>query len=153
MRWIHRATITAFGKPEETVEAVKEGITALVPFNLEEAKVKLEIQNAEGSEERKIKIFTIILAKESHTNDFLQFLLDKLTAEQKELLIKQAETRLDTEYDFFIRFEKDAWINDRELMLTDTGNCFHVKLSLAVFPKNKERALELIDKLLRQKSI
>lgn len=153
MRWIHRATITAFGKSEENIEAIKEGIIALVPFNLEEAKVKLEIQTTEGFEDRKIKIFTIILTKESHTNDFLQFLLDKLTEAQKEMLVKQAETRLDTEFDFFIRFEKDAWINDRELMITDTGNCFHVKLSLATFPKKKENALQLVRKLFIQKSI
>jgi len=152
MRWAHRATITAFGKPEEDVEAIKEGIIALVPFNLEEAKVKLEIQNTEGFE-RQIKIFTIILTKESHTNDFLQFLLDKLSKEQKEMLAAQAETRLDAEFDFFMRFEKDAWIKDRELLLTDTGNCYHIKLSLATFPKKKENALQLVERIFRQKNI
>ncbi len=153
MRWIHRATLTALAKPEEDVEAAREGIKALVPFNLEEAKIQLQTQNAEGFDDRVIKIFTIILTKESHTNDFLQFLLDTLTEEQKNLIITQAESRLDEEYDFFMRFDKDSWIQERALKLTDSGNCFHIKMSLAVFPKKKEAALQLVQKLFRQKSI
>ena len=153
MRWIHKATITAFGKPEEDVKAVKEGLIALVPFDLEEAKVSLDVQKAEGLEDRIIKIYTIALAKEAHTNDFLQFLLDTLTEEQKETLISQAESRLDTEFDFFIRFDKEQWIAKKELTLTDSGNCFHIKLSLATFPKKKENALKLINKLFSQKNI
>jgi len=153
MRWIHRATLTAFAKPEEDAEAIKQGIIALVPFNLEEAKIKLDIVNAESFEERTIKIFTIILTKEAHTNDFLQFLLDNLTGEQKNLLVSQAESRLDTEFDFFIRIDKDEWIKERKIWLTDSGNCFHMKFSLAVFPKKREGALQLINKLFSQKSI
>ncbi len=153
MRWIHRAVLTAHAKPEEDVEAVRQGIIALVPFNLEEAKIKLEVQNAEGFEERKIKIFTIILAKESHTNDFLQFLIDNLSEEQKKLLIAQTESRLDKEFDFFIRIEKDNWAQERKIILTDSGNCFHIKMSLAVFPKKRENAIALINKLFIQKNI
>jgi len=153
MRWIHRATITVFAKPEEDAEAMKQGIISLVPFNLEEAKVKLGVQNAEGFGERIIKIFTIVLIKEAHTNDFLQFLLNKLSEEQKRLLVSQAESRLDKEFDFFIRIEKDRWVKEREIWLTDSGNCFHIKLSLAVFPKKHELALRLIDKLFTQKNI
>jgi len=153
MRWIHRAIITALAKPEENAEEIKQGIIALVPFNLEEAKIKLEVQNAESSKDRIIKIFTIILTKESHTNDFLQFLLDTLTEEQKKLLIAQAESRLDKELDFFIRIEKDKWVKERKIMLTDEGYCFHIKLSLAAFPKKRQTALEVINKILAQKNI
>ena len=153
MRWIHRATITALAKPEEDADAIRQGIIALVPFNLEEAKVKLDIQNAESFEDRIIKIFTIILTKESHTNDFLQFLLDNLSEEQKKLLIAQAESRLDKEFDFFIRIEKDVWVRERKILLTDSGHCFHIKLSLATFPKKRETALALINRLFSQKNI
>jgi len=153
MRWIHRVTITAMGKPEEDIEAVKQGIIALVPLNMEEAKVPLQVQNSEGFEERTIKIFTIVLMKEAHTNDFLHFLLDNLTEEQKNLLISQAESRLDTEFDFFIRIDKDEWIKERKIWLTDSGNCYHLKFTLAVFPKKREGALQLINKLFSQKNI
>jgi len=148
MRWIHRATITALAKPEEDVEAIRQGIIALVPFNIEEAKIKLEVQNAEGFEDKIIKIFTIILTKEAHTNDFLQFLLDNLSEEQKKLLISQTESRLDKDLDFFIRIEKDKWMNERKIMITDGGYCFHIKMSLAAFPKKRETAIALVNKIL-----
>jgi RNA binding exosome subunit len=153
MRWVHRATLTAFAKPEENSEEIQQGIIALVPFNLEEAKIKLQIQNAEGFEERTIKIFTIILTKESHTNDFLQFLLDNLSEEQKALLIDQVESRLDKELDFFIRIEKDSWAKERKIKITDSGHCFHIKMSLAAFPKKRETAIEVVKRIFSQKSI
>lgn len=147
MRLVHRVTLTAFAKPEEDIETVREGIKALVTFNIEEAKIKIQARNAEGFDQRTIKIFTIILTKESHTNDFLEFLLEKLTEEQKRLLVSQAESRLDQELDFFIRIDKDQWIKERQAWLTDSGNCFHIKLSLAAFPKNRKTAMKLIEKL------
>lgn len=153
MRWIHRATITVFSKPEENEKPIKEGLISLVPFSLEEAKIKIEEQKTEGFNERTIRIYKITITKESHTNDFLQFLLDKLTEEQKQTLINQIESRIDTEYDYFIRIDKDKWMNEKEIELTDTGNCYHIKLSIAVYPKNKEKAIQLIEKLFRQKSI
>ena len=153
MKWVHKAILTAFTKPEDTIEELKEGIIALVPFNLEEAKIQLQVQNTEGFDNRSINVFTIILIKESHTNDFLQFLLDELSEKQKTLLISQAESRLDAEYDYFIRIDKERWIKEREIRLTDSGDCFHIKLALAVFPKKKEKAIELIEKLFTQKNI
>ncbi len=124
-----------------------------MPFDLEKAKIQLQTQNTTGFNERTIKIFTIILTKEAHTNDFLQFLFDKLKEEQKKLLISQTESRLDQEFDFFVRIEKDQWIKEREIWLTDSGHCFHIKLSLAVFPRTREKALQLVEKLLSQKNI
>ncbi len=153
MRWAHRVILTAFAKPEEDIEATRQGIIALVPFKLEEAKIQLDVKNAEGFSDRTIKIYTITLAKESHTNDFLQFLLDKLSEEQKRLLISQAESRLDANNDFFIRIDKDQWLKEREIWLTDSGYCFHIKLSLAAFPKNRMNALKLIEKLFNAENL
>ncbi len=147
MRWANKITLTTFAKPEENVEEIKKSVIELVPFDLEKAKIQLQTQNATGFNERTIKIFTIVLVKEAHTNDFLQFFLDKLKEEQKNLLISQAESRLDQEFDFFIRIEKDQWIKEREIWLTDSGHCFHIKISLAVFPRTREKALQLVEKL------
>ncbi len=153
MRFIHRATLTTLAKPEEDVEAIRKGIIALVPFDMEKAKVQLQVQNAEGFDHRTIKIFTIILTKEAHTNDFLDFFLIKLTDEQKRLLISQTESRLDDNLDFFIRIDKDRWIAEREIWLTDTGYCFHIKLSLAAYPKNRQTAHTVVEKIFSQKNI
>jgi RNA binding exosome subunit len=153
MKWIHRATLRVFAKQEENIGTLRESLRALVPFDLEEAKIEVKQQSATGFNDRKIKILTITLTKTAHTNDFLQFLLDTLTEGQKGILMAQAESRLDKELDYFIRIDKETWTKDRKIELTDSGNCYHIKLSLAAFPKKKETALQLLEKLLRQKNI
>jgi len=52
-----------------------------------------------------------------------------------------------------MRIDKDAWIDERKILFTDSGNCFHIKMSLAVFPKKKEAALQLVEKIFNQKNI
>lgn len=153
MKWAHKITISVFAKPEEQQNTIKEALEKLVPFNLEQAKIKTETQKAESFDDRIIEIHKITLTKESHTNDFLQFLLDTLTQEQKDLLLSQAESRLDAEYDYFIRIDKQKWIEDRQIWLTDSGNCYHIKITLAAYPKNREKALDLVKKLFVQKNI
>ena len=57
------------------------------------------------------------------------------------------ESRLDKNLDLFLRFEKDTWINERKLVLTDSGKCFHLRISIAAFPKNREVALNVVKDL------
>ena len=153
MKWAHKITISVFAKPEEKQDEIKEALIKLIPFNLEQAKLKVETQKAESFDDRTIEINKITLTKESHTNDFLQFLLDTLTQEQKDTLLNQAESRLDAEYDYFIRIDKQKWIENREIQFTDSGKCYHIKITLAVYPKNREKAMELLKKLFIQKNI
>jgi hypothetical protein len=36
-----------------------------------------------------------------------------------------------------------------EFFITDSGNCFHLTLSIAVFPAKRESALALIDEIFK----
>jgi RNA binding exosome subunit len=36
---------------------------------------------------------------------------------------------------------------NNELWITDCGECFHIRISIAAFPKKKEVALEVIKKI------
>ena len=150
MKYLNRVTLSVFSKPkEEDITAVKESLAAFVPLNLEEEKIKMEEQTAKGFNEQPIKIFTITLTKTSHTNAFLKWLLGKLTPEQHELLVSQKELRLDSNLHFYVRFDKNAWLSDKELRITDSGDCFHVKLGLAVFPSRRPDALLLVEKIFK----
>ena len=40
---------------------------------------------------------------------------------QQKQILQQAESRLDKNLDFFLRFGKDLWINEKKLILTDSG--------------------------------
>ena len=75
-------------------------------------------------------------------------ILNNLDESQKKQILQQAESRLDKNLDFFIRFDKDSWMNEKKLVLTDSGKCFHIKMSMAAFPKKMEIAAALVRKLL-----
>jgi len=147
VKLVHHITITAFAKPEEDAEKIKEGLLALIPFDLEREKVALDAQTALGFHEREITIFTLVLKKSAHCRTFIDSLLKHLDDEQKRQLLLQAESRLDENLDFFVRLKKDAWMNERNPVFTDTGYCYHIKFTLATYPKKRENALALLKTL------
>ncbi len=117
------------------------------PFNIEDNKVILKKTDAIGFNDTKIEVIEIILTKTNLINQFLKNLLDNLDKEQKNKILQQMESRLDKNLDLFLRFEKDTWINERKLVLTDSGKCFHLRISVAAFPKKREVALNVIKDL------
>ena len=134
---------------EEPVEKIKQKMIELAPFNLADEKIVLKEETTQGFNEKIIKIFIIELIKEKHTNDFLEFLNSKLTNEQKILLSSQKESRLDEALFFFIRFDKTELIENNKFFITDSGNCFHIKMSIASFPRKRAVALQVVDKIFK----
>ncbi len=150
MKYLNTVSLSVFAKPAEgeDVAAIREALIALVPLNLAEQKIAVKDEAAQGFNEKKIHILSITLTKTAHCNAFLKEMLNRLTTEQKELLASQKDSRLDNEFNFFIRLDKDRWLN-RDLSLTDSGRCFHVKLNLAVFPARRPDALALVEKIFK----
>ncbi len=54
---------------------------------------------------------------------------------------------MDEHHHFFIRFDKDKLIENNEFFITDKGNCYHIKMTIAAFPTTRENALKAIEKL------
>ena len=142
----HRISVRVFSYENrgDNNEIILKKLVQLFPFNLEDEKITVEVTKAKGFSENSITIYEINLLKERHINKFLYNLSKNLDKESKELLISQAETRLDGNYDFFLRLDKDEFINNKRLMVTDLGNCFHIKVSIAAFPKNRQNALQAV---------
>lgn len=149
MRRAHSITLTVFCKEDEGEEKIQAGLKHLVPFPLEEEKVQLQKKIATGFEEKKITIFTILLEKEKHTNQCLDFLKTQLNPAQRDLLIEQVDSRLDANLNFFLRLDKEKWLEGKP-WITDSGNCFHIKISLAAFPKRREKGLALVEKIFKE---
>ena len=149
MKIANSIKITVFAKEEEDFDKIKAKLLSLIPFSLEEEKVKLKESSATGFSEKKIKIFEVLLEKDRHIEAFLDNLVKELGDETKELILKQAENRLDEECNFFLRFGKDKLMKEKELWVTDQGNCFHIKMNIACFPRKREKALEVIFNIFR----
>jgi len=143
----HNIHITVFCKPEEDTKLIAKKLLFLVPFDIKKEKIEMKKTNATGFNEKKITILEVYLEKESHTNLFLNNLTKNLADEQKLLIKKQAESRLDDELNFFLRFDKSKLINEGRLWLTDRGECFHTRIKIAAFPHKREVALKILEKI------
>ncbi|HLD18507.1 MAG TPA: RNA-binding domain-containing protein [Candidatus Nanoarchaeia archaeon] len=140
--------LSFFCKPEEDKEALLKAFKKLIPFDLEIEKIQLKKTNAEGFNERKIEIYEVMFQKDRHINAFLDYLLAKLTKEQKQQLLDQLESRLHDNLHFYLRLDKDAMVNLGQLWLTDSGNCFHIEIVVAAFPAKREAAKKILENLL-----
>ncbi len=146
---VHNIELTVFVKEEDDIDKVKKAMIDFFPFNLEDEKIELKQRTAKGFEHKKITVLGIELAKQKHVRIFLESLLEKLTKEQKELLLRQKETRLDEDLNFFMRFDKVKLLEEGKMHITDSGNCFHLKMKIAAFPAKREKALEAIEKIFK----
>lgn len=144
MKIAHTITASVFSKPEDNEYETKRSLVLLFPFDIEKEKLAVDEQNAQGFGNRKIKIIALRINKESHTNLFLDNLKEKLGQDQCRRLVREAATRLDSEFCFFIRLDKESLAKEGIYALTDSGSCFHIKISLAVFPKKAEKAIGLV---------
>ena len=147
MKYAHNAKLTVFSSEDENKENILKSLIDFFPFNLEENKVLINKSQATGFDEKKIEIYEVTLTKNRLISQFLRNLLNNFDENQKNQILQQIESRLDDNLDFFIRFDKDAWINEKKLILTDSGKCFHLKISIAAFPKKREVALNMIEDL------
>ena len=133
-----------YEKHNENDKLILDKFLQLFPFNLKDEKIEFKKTNALGLNEKKITIFDVTLTKEKHTSKFLENLMENLDEEQKKLIFSQLESRLDDNLDFFLRFDKNEYIKNNKLVLTDSGNCFHIEISVAAFPKKREIGLEIV---------
>ena len=147
MKYAHSIKLTVFSHEHENSASILDALSRFFPFNLEENKIALKKTHATGFNDKKIEVFEIILTKNNLINDFLRNMLDNLEENQKNQILQQSESRLDKNLDFFLRFGEDAWINEKKLVSTDSGKCFHLRISIAAFPKKREVALNAIKNL------
>jgi len=149
MKYCHYVKLSVFAKISEGEDEknIKGSIIELSGIDLEKEKLKIGQQTASGFNEKKIRIFEIEVVKDRHINTFLEQLMKHLDKKQKELLLKQIESRLDVENNFFIRLDKDKLI-DREYVIVDHGDCFHIKMSIAAFPTNRENAKKVVKEII-----
>lgn len=148
MKTAHKIKVSVFVKPEENDAHIKDKFISLFPFDLGKEKIEINQINATGFKQREIKIYEAELNKNRHINDFLRKLNRRLGEEQKEKLLMQTDSRLDDNLDFFIRLDKGKMLKD-DVKVTDSGNCFHIKISIAAFPKNLENAIKSIKQIFK----
>ncbi|MFH1915805.1 MAG: RNA-binding domain-containing protein [Nanoarchaeota archaeon] len=146
MKYCHSITVCVFAKAEEDNERIRTGLHSLFPFDIREEKIPIKTEKATGVDEsRTILIHEAVLDKDRHIRAFLNALTEKLSPDQKAMLIRQ-ENRLDANCNFFLRLDKYK-LFDGVYWITDSGDCYHIRLCIAAYPKNKENSLEIVKEI------
>jgi RNA binding exosome subunit len=150
MKKLNTVTIRVFSYESEDEDAVKKGLLNFIPLDIEKEKIDIERTVAKGDEgEEDIAILQLMLVKEKHTNTFLKFIGENLSQKDKETILRQAETRLDEELNFFIRLNKEKIVKEQKYELTTDGECYHIRMNIAAFPHKREKALETIREIFK----
>ena len=149
MKYAHLIKLNVFSKETDDYNGVLNKFKAFFPFDLEKEKINLKKTTAFGFEDKKITILEVILTKERNIKEFIKNLSKNLDDKQKNRILIESESRLDENLDFFLRFAKDELIKNNKLVLTDSGDCFHLKMSIAAFPKKRSIALGTIKSIFR----
>ena len=147
MKYAHSIKLSVFSYEYGDSGNVSDAFLKFFPFNLQDNKIELKKTYAAGFSESKIEILEAVLAKTNIINHFIQSTLDKLEQSQKQIILNQIESRMDKNLDFFLRFDKESWIHNKKLILTDSGKCFHLRISIAAFPKKREVALNIVKEM------
>ena len=148
MKQFHLIEVSVFSKEENDPGAIEKTLRSLFPFDLEQERLQLTKKTASGFKEKKIIIFEVRLEKQKHLTAFVEHLMANLHEDQKALLLRQKQSRLDEDLNFFFRLDKEKLLGG-DYYITDSGNCFHIKMSVAAFPAKRDKALEVIEKLFK----
>ena len=145
MKLANNINVRVFYKEEEDKPLIIKKLKSLLPFDLEKEKIALEERTAEGFADRKITVIKVALEKNKHVNAFIENLVSKL-GDEKKTLLEQLDSRLDNDLNFFIRLSKEMLLKDK-FVVTDSGNCYHIRINIASFPKKKEKVIEVLKEL------
>lgn len=151
MKIAHSVTIRVFCSQEENEEDIMSGLKWLVPLDFDKEKVIVQQKLAEGFNERKIRVIEATLTKERHTRAFIESLQERLLEHNKNLLLHQLVSRIDDNANFFVRFEKENVARNLSLLVTDGGNCYHIRIKVAAYPSTKEAAMRIMRNVLELK--
>jgi RNA binding exosome subunit len=144
MRYAHYIGARVFCKEGDDEPVLRDKFMSLMP-NDEKNKVRCQVRSQIISDEKKLKIYTVDLKRQTHINKFLRNLSEKMSEGDKLLILDQLDSRLDAGFHLFIRLDKEKFLSDI-FDLTDGGNCIHIKIAVAAYPHTREAAEKVINK-------
>lgn len=149
MKYIHHIYLSVFAKAEEDKNSiVKTLATMLLPEPVENDKnnIKIEEEIVSIDAITKMSIFRAQISKDKQTKEIIKIIKENLSEEDIEKIISQ-KNRIDEEGNLYLRLDKSSLIEKSEMKLTDSGDCFHVKIQIAAYPKTKEKAEVVVKEL------
>lgn len=148
MKFIHHIAISVFVYEGEDTSETLNSLLEFLPEDLEKEKIIIEEEEAKIKEGKDMQLYKVVLSKQRHTTFAFGQLKAALGPEQC-ATIRGQDNRVDEEGNLYIRIDKKPFEKDGTALLTDKGDCFHFKITLAAFPKTRENALNVAKEILK----
>lgn len=149
MKYLHNLEIKVFSK-NEPENLIEKGFDFITPFDFQKENLKIDIKEYKSDSENQnvepIKINSLFIDKQRFLSEFIKHIRKLFNSEQKKRIINNAEKYMDDDCRIYIRLDKDALLKNH-LELVEHGNCYHINMNIAAFPKKKEKALEIIKEI------
>ena len=146
MKIANNVSLRVFCREDEDKELIISKLKLLLPFDIGKEKIRINERAVHGFGEKIIHVIRTELTKDRHVKAFLENLFLRLD-EEKKTLLEQIESRLDDDLNFFIRLDKQMLLKDK-FVLTDSGKCYHIRINVASFPKNRQNGIVILKKVL-----
>lgn len=138
MKYAHNVIVSVFEYEENGTELIEKALKLLFPFNIDKF---ITIKKVDGFNEKKILIYEVKIENNGLINKVLDNLKTKITD-----ITKIIPERIDDDLNFFIRLDKNKLCEDI-YQITESGNCFHIKIKIAAFPKNRHNGMKVLEKI------
>ena len=137
---IHNISYRTFVYGTEDEEKVMTAIGYLFSNSLPEKSM------TEDHFGNKIMVLTEKITKKRYNKDFIAFLNDNLSQEDKNTNKSELNRRIDEKGNLFLRFDKQL-AYDEKLKLIYSGDAIHIRIKIASYPVSKENAVNVAQKL------
>lgn len=145
---VHSVKLNVFEKNVKDIPAILSVFYRLFPLDFEKNHIQIDHEQLEGFSEI-IHSLTLQTTSNRHNMLLIDTIFSQMMKEDRALLEMQKESRLNDEGYLFIRFDKQLLFQNI-FRLTDSGECFHLKIKLAAYPATRERYFFIFQSILKR---
>lgn len=146
MEHFHSVHIRAFLFDIDFIDRFKSQVSLLCgsEFSDNEKKgIKLQLQEIREGVDKPFNLLSVSITRKKSVNEVKRAFANNLSASLKKQILETLESRLDDEYRFFLRFDLHEFLKGN-LKLIDGGECVHLTLPVACYPKTRTASISSI---------
>ena len=144
---IHSIKINVFEKNQDEIETINQVYQYLLPLDFKKEKINILHEQLEGFNQKIIYSITLETIKKRHNMMLVEAIFGNLEKNEIKKIYDQIESRLSDEGDFYMRLDKQSLL-DKSFIITEDGDCFHIKIKIAGYPAKRKIFITTIKEIL-----
>ncbi|MCD4702698.1 MAG: RNA-binding protein [Methanosarcinaceae archaeon] len=147
---IHYIIVRATAHATEDVSRVREALDLFLPVPAGKSKDHKDLVDAlevQGHYGNPITMLSAKIDNKTQTSAVVKYIREHLSDKDVITLNKEIQERLDDDQLLFLRFNKQKAYQGL-LELSSSSDAIVVRIKIATYPKNREKAMEIVEELL-----